>query len=330
MTTINTHILTSPEPDHLDYLLSLLDDGFCITTGADVPPETQILVAGRPTRDHLKSCPDLHTLVIPFAGLPVETRELMAGFPHINVHNLHHNAPMTAEMALALLLAAAKNTVPVDQALRKHDWSPRYTSTPPNFVLEGKTALILGYGSIGRRVGAACRGLGMTVQGIRRNPGDEPGVYALDALPALLPQAQVFIICVPGTPDTEGLIGEAELALLPDGAILVNVGRGYVVDEGALYRALKKRHLHAAGLDVWYNYPTRLESHLMGEESYRNTPPSAYPFHELDNVVMSPHRAGGAGTYEVELRRMKALAQFLTIAASGQPLPHLVDIEAGY
>jgi phosphoglycerate dehydrogenase-like enzyme len=75
--------------------------------------------------------------------------------------------------------------------------------------------------------------------------------------------------------------------MLPKGSILVNVGRGPIVVAESLYHALRQRHLRAAGIDVWYNYPPDIDS-------LRNTPPSNYNFHELENVVISPHIGGGS------------------------------------
>jgi phosphoglycerate dehydrogenase-like enzyme len=288
-----------------------------------VPADYHILVAGRPQREHLIASPTLRALIIPWAGLPEVTRELMRDFPHIAVHNLHHNAAPVAEMAVTLMLAAAKLVVPTDRALRAHDWTPRYHRPNPTVLLEGKTALILGYGAIGQRVAHLCRALGMKVMAIRRcvvMPSPDE-IYPPNALHRLLPQANVLIICVPQTPETTGLIGEKELALLPPGAILVNVGRGPIVDEAALYHALCEGPLHSAGLDVWYDYPA-------DEAARSHTPPSAYPFHELDNVVMSPHRAGGAD--ETEMLRMMHLAALLNAAARGDEMPNLVDLQAGY
>jgi phosphoglycerate dehydrogenase-like enzyme len=110
------------------------------------------------------------------------------------------------------------------------------------------------------------------------------------------------------------------LALLPDGAVLVNIGRGEVIDEGALYGALQNGRI-SAGLDVWYNYPD-------SEEARAHTPPSNYPLHELDNVVFSPHRAGG--TDQTNRLRMEHLAELLNTAVSGQPMANRVDLEQGY
>jgi phosphoglycerate dehydrogenase-like enzyme len=166
----------------------------------------------------------------------------------------------------------------------------------------------------------------MKVMAIRRslaapslNTPDD--IYPPEALHKLLPRADVLLICLPHTPETTGLVGESELALLPPGALLVNVGRGPIVDEAALYHALHNGTLRAAGLDVWYNYPA-------DKAARSHTPPSAYPFHELDNVVMSPHRAGHFD--EREMLRMRHLAALLNAAAKGKAMPNRVDLQAGY
>ena len=271
----------------------------------------------------MTASPNLHALIIPWAGLPEVTRDLMRDFPHIAVYNLHHNAAPVAEMAVALMLAAAKLVIPTDRALRAHDWTPRYHRPSPTILLEGKTALILGYGAIGQQVAYLCRALGMEVMAIRRRvaaPSPDE-IYPPDALHSLLPQANVLIICLPQTSETTGLIGERELALLPPGAVLVNVGRGPIVDEAALHHALREGTLHSAGLDVWYNYPA-------DEAARSRTLPSAYPFHELENVVMSPHRAGGAD--QTETLRMTHLASLFNAAARGDEMPNRVDLQAGY
>jgi len=250
----------------------------------------------------------------------------MRHFPAVSVHNLHHNAGPVAELALMLLLAAAKFALRYDSALRRSDWSPRYDRPAPTILLEDRTALILGYGAIGRRVAAACRAVGMTTLATRRRlgaPTIEEGteIYPASALHDLLPRADALIICLPHTPDTDGLIGAAELALLPEPAVLVNIGRGRIVDEKALYEALRDSRLAAAGLDVWYSYPP-------DEESRAKWQPSAYPFHELDTVIMSPHRGGA--TDETARLRMTALAEMLNDAAEGREIDNRVDLDAGY
>jgi phosphoglycerate dehydrogenase-like enzyme len=323
------HVHIVDPPDDPSVLEGLLVPGIRLTYGPDrpAPANYEILVNGVPRREQMEASPSLRMVIIPWAGLSRMTREALLEFPGVAVHNLHHNAGPVAELTVALLLAAAKFIVPMDRALRSDDWTPRYGPSPA-VLLEGRTALVLGYGAIGRRVARICEGLGMSVKAIRRSPGDEASdapvkVHPPAALSELLPATDALLVCLPMTPETTGLIGRDELALLPDGAVLVNVARGPVIDEKALFDALKSGALHAAGLDVWYRYPK--------EEGERaNTPPSEFPFSELDNVVMSPHRAGSAREKEVEILRMRALARLLNAAARGEAVPNSVDVKRGY
>lgn len=320
---INVHLIEDFDESARAELRAQLTANVQLTHGEHIPAETHILISGRLTREQLAACPELRAVIVPWAGVPEDTRDLLRDLPQVALHNLHHNAAATAEMALALLLSAAKFIVPIDQKLRANDWSPRYV--PSRAIgLDGKTALIVGYGQIGQRVGRVCRALGMTVIATRRQPlvsDDVAEVHPTSDLPQLLPRTQALIITAPLTPETKGLIGEKELTLLPRGALLVNVGRGAIVDEAALYHALKNGSLAAAGLDVWYNYPP-------DEASRINTPPSQFPFHEIDQVVMSPHRGGDEAG--IDAARMQHLAEMLNAVARGDEMPNRVNIEAGY
>jgi phosphoglycerate dehydrogenase-like enzyme len=331
MADLKVHLLEKPSPEAEEALRERLDEGICVTIGESLPEpaEFEVLVAGRPAREQLYASSHLKMLVIPWAGVAEKTRQLAKETPGLAVHNLHYNAAMTAEMALALMLAAAKFLVPADQALRRKDWSPRYESNRM-LRLEGKTALVLGYGQIGQRVGKVCAALGMRVLGVRRHSPaagagsrDRAGVevYGAQALHTLLPLAQVLVVCLPATAETDGLIGSEELELMPAGGILVNVGRGAIVDQAALFEALRSGYLAGAGLDVWYNYPT-------SPESRQDTPPADFPFHELEHVVMSPHRGGSS--QEAEVLRMEHLAALLNALARGEEVQNRVDLEAGY
>jgi phosphoglycerate dehydrogenase-like enzyme len=317
------------DTEGLHLLRSQLHADIALTAGPNPPDpaDYQILVAGRPQRQHITASPNLQALVIPWAGLPEPTRRLMLDFPHIAVHNLHHNALPVAEHAIALLLAAMKLIVPMDRSLRSHDWSPRYQHKP-SLLVSGTQVLILGFGTIGRHVAALCRGLGMEVTAIQRHAEppatgtpEEIEIASPEELHRLLPGAEALFVCLPHTSETTGLIGAEELSLLPTGAVLINIARGPIVDEAALYRALSEGKLFAAGLDVWYHYPA-------DEETRSRTPPATHPFHEVANVVMSPHRAGH--TEETERLRMEHLAELLNAAARGEPMPNRVDLQAGY
>jgi phosphoglycerate dehydrogenase-like enzyme len=198
--------------------------------------------------------------------------------------------------------------------------------------LAGRTAVVLGYGAIGARVGRALQGLGLDVIAVTRSgtasrssgvSGATPHrVVAAAELDAVLPEADVLAITVPATERTRGRIDAAALARLPANAILVNVARGSVVDEAALFEALRTGRLFGAGLDVWYRYPSA------DEEPGTATLPGRLPFHELESVVLSPHRGGHVD--DTERTRMIALARLVELARAGHPLPDRVDLVAGY
>lgn len=327
--TLNVHLLYDYTPEVTDMLRDQLDPNIRLTIGeANASSgDIHILIAGRPQREILAANKHMHTLIIPWTGIPPETRSLLSDFPHIALHNLHHNAPPVAETAVALMLTAAKNIIPADQALRRGDWTIRYERPARSLLMEDKTLLILGFGEIGRRIARICHAMGMKVIAIKRNVIGEPedpfveAIHPPEKLHELLPLAQTLMVTLPLTPETEDLIGERELALLPEDAVLVNIGRGLIINEEALYHALKHGELGAAGLDVWYNYPS-------DEANRAHTYPSDCPFWELDNVVMSPHRSGL--TKEIDYLRMGHLAILLNAAANNEEIPNRVNLQRGY
>ncbi len=306
---------------------SLLDPEILISEGNEIPNPAQyeILVHPTPTKEWINASPNLHTVIVPWAGIPQKTRQVLRDYPNISLHNLHHNNYNTAELGLTLLLAAAKNLIPLDRKLRENDWRPRYDKQKAT-ILKGRTALILGFGEIGQALAGYCLGLGMKVMATKKHPESKPDmsgieIYRSDDLNSLLPKADVLLISLPLTEETEDLIGEKEINLMPQGSIIINIGRGPIINQYALYEALKSGHLHSAGSDVWYNYPKSIEER-------KNTPPADVPFGELDNFVLSPHRGGMVK--EVEVQRAQALANLLNSANRGEPMPNKVDIQAGY
>jgi len=309
-------------------LRSRLPDGTKLIYGKDIPEpaDFDVLVAAFPSEELLEASPNLKAVIIPFAGPPKQTQDLLRNYPHLSLHNTPYNYVPTAETALALMMASAKFMVKGDRELRQGDWTLRF-SEKPQLVLQERTALILGYGRIGQHMAPVCKALGMDVIGLKRTVSTEDkadphaSVHEVGELETLLPKADILLIALPETPDTIGLIGEKELANLPEDAVLVNVGRGAVVDEKALFEALTTGKLAAAGLDVWYSYPRK-------EEERSSTLPSQLPFHELDNVIMSPHKAGWLGSEDNS--RMVVIAQMLNAYAAGNDMPNRVDLSRGY
>ncbi|HUV15442.1 MAG TPA: 2-hydroxyacid dehydrogenase [Pelolinea sp.] len=323
------HIQKSPDEKALTYLTNQLDSHVSLSFGDTITDDDKvnILVSGRPTQSEIERFPNLKTVIIPWAGVSQETFSLLKKKPHIAIHNLHHNAVPVAEYALALMLSSSKSLMPMDRALRQSDWRPRYQPGTA-LLLSEKTALILGYGHIGRLIGAYMQAFNMHIMATRNSINfgqiqDNVNVYPSDKLHNLLPKTDYLIIALPHTERTEGMIGKKELALLPRHAVIVNIGRGAIIDQQALYFALRNHTIGAAGIDVWYNYPK-------DDLSKSNTKPAKYPFHELDNIVMSPHRAGGLNTDDTERLRMAHLAVLLNAAAKGEEISNRVDPLKGY
>lgn len=200
-----------------------------------------------------------------------------------------HGQPL-AEFCLMVMLMFRKGLPRAirDQS-RKH-WE-RYAGTD----LEGRGVVIVGLGGVGQEVARVCQALRMKVIGVDlpdfplesfSSPPDE--FFPVGKLQAALPQAEHLVLIVPHTPETEGLIGAEELALMPQGAVVINIGRGPLVDEAALADALASGHLGGAGLDVFVEEPL----------------PEDSPFWDLPNVLVSPH---SGSTSDQENRRITDL-----------------------
>jgi D-3-phosphoglycerate dehydrogenase len=193
------------------------------------------------------------------------------------VHAPGSNSQAVAEHALMLMLVCAKRALVVDRLTRKGDWT---SNRGTNVELAGRTLGIVGVGNIGRRVATFTGALGMRVLGYDKYvPADElrrRGVEPVADLDALLPQVDVLTCHTPHTPETHHMIDARRLALMKPGAIYINTSRGGVQDERALFEALARGHLGAAGIDVFEDEPTGVDN----------------PILNLENVVVSSHVAG--------------------------------------
>jgi D-3-phosphoglycerate dehydrogenase / 2-oxoglutarate reductase len=220
------------------------------------------------------------------------------------------NIVSAAELAVALMLAAARNVAPASAALRKGEWKrSRYTG----IELYEKTVGIVGLGRIGVLVAQRLSAFGMKV--IAYDPYVQAGRAAqmgvrLVSLEELLEQSDFMSVHLPKTPETVGLIGEEELARVRPNLVLVNAARGGIVDEHALYAAVKEGRVAAAGLDVFASEPC-----------------TDSPLFELENVVATPHL--GASTEEAQEKAGIAVAKSVRLALSGELVPDAVNVQGG-
>jgi phosphoglycerate dehydrogenase-like enzyme len=203
------------------------------------------------------------------------------------VANTFHHEASIAEYVMATTVMLRRGLVEQDRALRADEWaSSVYQDLPQPVGLAGATVGIIGFGHIGAEVWRVMQAVG--VRGIavsRRKPSLNSGLEwsgSLDDLDRLLGESDVVVLCLPLVPETRGLIGTAALDRMRSDATLVNVSRGPLVDEDALFTALQERRIGGAVLDVWYSYPT----------SGSTRAPSTQPFGELSNVLLTPHISG--------------------------------------
>jgi phosphoglycerate dehydrogenase-like enzyme len=236
---------------------------------------------------------------VPLADLPAGVRVATNGGAYAG--------PM-AEHALAMALAAAKRLLPEHAALARGE----FNQFARNRMLAGGVCGILGFGGIGIAMARLARGIGMTVHAInRRGRSEEPTDWfgTPDQLDTLLAASDLLVIATPLTPATVGLIGGAQLAHMKDDAILVNLARGEIIDERALYDHLVSHPGFTACIDAWWIEPVRHGEFRMDR-----------PFMQLPNVIGSPHNSAAAiaGTGVVGLQR--AIANIKRALAGEQPL----------
>jgi len=225
------------------------------------------------------------------------------------------NAPQSnilsaAEHTMALLLAVARNLPQANAALRSGAWDrERFQGVE----LHGKTLGVIGLGRVGTMVAQRALAFGMRIVSydpyVSRERARQMGIELMPDLGALLVQADFVTIHLPRTSDTEGLIGERELALMKEGARLVNTARGGIVDEAALERSLRQGHLGGAALDVFAEEPV-----------------TDHPLFGLDEVVVTPHL--GAATAEAQDKAGVAIAEMVRLALRGEYVPYAVNVAA--
>jgi len=256
----------------------------------------------------------LKLVQVPGAGLDrIDRSALSMGTALANAYG--HEAGIS-EYVIGAMLALTRSFGRIDASLRRGTWESQWgvggSPPPPWPELAGKTLGILGYGRIGQALARRALAFDMDVCAIRRDVRSSAadGLSLLagpDALEEVLRRADYLAVTLSLNDQTRGLVGERELALMKPTAVLVNVARAEILDEDALYRALREQRIAAAALDVWYRYPKSAEP----------TFPAKRPFHELANVLMTPHVSGWTeGMLEA---RATLIAENIQRTARGEP-----------
>jgi phosphoglycerate dehydrogenase-like enzyme len=183
-------------------------------------------------------------------------------------------------------------------------------------MAEGKTVGIVGYGDIGRAIAMRVRPLGMKVLALKRNTAYvDPmvdHVFGPEQRAEMISRSDYIVVTAPLTAETRGMIGDAEFAAMKPTAVVINVGRGPIIDERALVRALSERRIKGAALDVFDHEPL----------------PPGHPFFKLENVLLSPHCADH--TPDWLDNAMEFFIEQFERYSKGQPLLNIVDKKLGY
>ena len=241
------------------------------------------------------------------AGLTPEELERVAISSATGVH-----AVPLAEWSIFGLLAFAKSLPRLRRDTAQRHWPPHY----PTAELRGKTLLVVGLGGIGAEVARLASAFGMRVIGVKRNVHESvphvESIHSPGKLGELVGAADAIVITLPLTDETRGLIDRATIARMRQGAILVNVGRGAVIDEEALIEALRSGKLAGAALDVFAEEPL----------------PETSPFWKLENVLISPHTA--AFSLHENARIVELFAENLRRYLRGEELLSRVDTSVFY
>jgi phosphoglycerate dehydrogenase-like enzyme len=282
--------------------------------GADV------LVGPRFTADMSDAGKNLRLVQVAGAGTDkIEVDALPQG---AQVANTFHHEDSIAEYVVAATVLLRRGLLRQDAALRQGEWaSPAHNRAEPWVSgLAGATVGFVGFGHIGARTWELFKAFGANGVTVTRTGDIDAAAKGLEwsrtvaGIDSLLEIADVVVVCAPLTPETTGLIGASELGKMRSSATLVNVGRGPLVDEKALYTALADKTIGGAVIDVWYDYPS---AGNIGA-------PSRLPFHELGNILMTPHSSGL--TRQTFDGRTADVAANINRVAAGQPVQSVVAV----
>ncbi|WP_108659187.1 2-hydroxyacid dehydrogenase [Acuticoccus kandeliae] len=224
-----------------------------------------------------------------------------------------------AEYVILSMLQACHRFCEANASFKRGSWArSNKLGAAPHRELAGSVVGIVGYGLIGRSIATRLAPFGVTTIAANRSPiEDDPNLaetFTLKDVAAMAAKVDFLVVAVALTDQTRGLINRAVLSGMKRRAVVVNVARGPVVEEAALFEALRTRTIGGAVIDVWYNYPKNVDD--------ENAPPSAYDFAAFTNVYMTPHISGWTeGTLD---RRTEMIADNLERLASGRPLTHVV------
>jgi phosphoglycerate dehydrogenase-like enzyme len=263
---------------------------------------------------------NLRLFHVPGAGYDAVSLDLLP--PQAVVCNSFGHDPAIAEFVFAAILARHVPLDDADRKLRQGNWA--YWSGSVDRLHDeasGKTIGLLGFGHIGKAIARRAKAFDMRVSVANRSsvPTSEfvDESYTLDRLDGFWSGADFIVVSLPLTDATKGIVDAGALGAMRPDAVILNVGRGPTIDEAALFEALRDKTIGGAVIDTWYSYPS---------PDNPQAAPSSLPFHELNNLVMTPHMSGWtAGTVR---RRQQTIATNIRHLLEGSPHINVVKQKA--
>ena len=238
--------------------------------------------------------------------------------PGCVVANAYGHEDAVAEYVVLSMLLWSTRFLDAQRSFRAGSWElGGRTGGPLVDELGGKTVGLIGFGHIGRAVVQRLQGFGVRIVVVTRTvPPNAPGVdwlapYAM--VDRLVAESDFVVVACGLGPETDRLIDARRLSIMKPTGVLINVSRGAIVDEEALFRALERRTIGGAVIDTWYQYPTSEDP---------SPRPSRFPFHELSNLLMTPHSS--AWTKEMIERRWTSIAGNVDRFFRGEPILNVV------
>ncbi|MHA1907061.1 MAG: 2-hydroxyacid dehydrogenase [Candidatus Thorarchaeota archaeon] len=292
----------------------------------EVGGDVDIIASGRVPEEFIREAKSLKMIQAFGAGIDKIGRESVLERGNITVCNNHVNAEEVAEYTMMLLLATAKHIRHSDINIRQGDWKYAWGGPLPNIELRGKTCLIVGLGNIGIEVAKRLRGFNVQLYAATRSGGAKSPelvdrVVCIEDIIDVLPTIDFVILSLPLTEESRGLVDSQFLQAMKSDALIINISRGQIIDEEALFTALEENRIGGAGIDVWWDYPAQWGG--SGKKPSEN-----YPFHELDNVVLSPHRA--AYSENIMRDQMIFVGENILRFIRGEKPENQVDMRLGY
>jgi phosphoglycerate dehydrogenase-like enzyme len=290
-----------------------------------------ILLSFRAPDELIRRCPDLKWIQMTSAGVDRSIQGLLhehAAIMVTSASGIHSTA--IAEYTIGSMLAFAHKFHLTMRAQPRHEWMRLSFFMNTIDSLRGRTLAVVGYGSIGRETARLAQAFGMRILALKRKPAERrdpgwalPGIgdpdgriperlYGPGECAALMNESDYITVTLPFTPATHHFIGAREIAAMRPHAYIVNIGRGEVIDQAALVKALREKRIGGAGLDVFEKEPLEKDS----------------PLWDLENVILTPHMSGSHRDYNTNVCRI--FAENIRRFREGRPLLNLVDRSLGY